>query len=225
VSHSRYHCTTVHIKSSNHTLSLHRPTFNSSLTTNFPWLSYRELTRSADCLQDNSSTRTLRKTPSFVKNLCLQLRCLAIDVLLFRAFAWREPHRKHSFPYILVSFLWMGVYRSSHRNGRSFTVACIRCCENIYRNSSIVIETAHILQCTLGRFFLYCEATLLKTWLFILIVLNMIPIYFSNATKSLDLIVPFPYLPIAAYYWRSESRSYSLGMYSGYAPLDFWPVH
>jgi hypothetical protein len=71
-------------------------------------------TCSADCLQDNSSTRIPQKTPSsFVKDACLQLRCLAIDVLLFRAFAWRGPHRKHSFPYIVVTFLKEGVYRPS----------------------------------------------------------------------------------------------------------------
>jgi hypothetical protein len=88
-------------------LSLHRPTSSSSSTTNFPWLSPTEnwLTRSADCLQDNSSARIPRKTPSsFIKDACLELRCLAIDVLLFRAFAWRGPHRKHSFPYV-VTFL------------------------------------------------------------------------------------------------------------------------
>jgi hypothetical protein len=27
--------------------------------------------------------------------MCLQLRCLATDVLLFLAFVWRGPHRKH----------------------------------------------------------------------------------------------------------------------------------
>jgi hypothetical protein len=36
--HSRYHCTTVHIKSSNHTLGLHWRTSYSSPTTNVPWL-------------------------------------------------------------------------------------------------------------------------------------------------------------------------------------------
>jgi hypothetical protein len=42
------------------------------------------LTRSADC-QDNFSARTPRKTPSsFVKDAYLQLRCPAIDFLLFR---------------------------------------------------------------------------------------------------------------------------------------------
>jgi hypothetical protein len=41
----------------------------------------------------------------FFKDACLQLRCLATDVLLFRAFAWRWRHRKHSFPYIVVTFL------------------------------------------------------------------------------------------------------------------------
>jgi hypothetical protein len=57
----------------------------------------------ADFRQDNSSARTPRKTPpSFVKNACLQLRCLAVD-FLFRAFAWHGPHIKHSFPYIFVN--------------------------------------------------------------------------------------------------------------------------
>jgi hypothetical protein len=36
MSHSRYHCTTAHIKSSNHTSSLHRLT---SISTHFPWIS------------------------------------------------------------------------------------------------------------------------------------------------------------------------------------------
>jgi hypothetical protein len=31
--------------------------------------------------------------------------CLAIDVLLFRSFAWRRPCRKHRFPYIVDTFL------------------------------------------------------------------------------------------------------------------------
>jgi hypothetical protein len=70
------------------------------------------LTCSADC-QDNSFARTPRKTQSlFVEDACLQLRCLALDVLLFRAFAWCGPHRKHSFPYI-VTFL-RGVF-TGHR--------------------------------------------------------------------------------------------------------------
>jgi hypothetical protein len=43
--HSQYHCTTAHLKSSNHTLSLHRLTSNSSSTTNFPWISL-----TANCL-------------------------------------------------------------------------------------------------------------------------------------------------------------------------------
>jgi hypothetical protein len=78
-------------------LNLQRPTSNSSSTTNFPWLYPTEnwLTGSADFLQDNTSARAPRKTPpSFVKYACVQLRCLAIDVLLFRAFAWHGPHRK-----------------------------------------------------------------------------------------------------------------------------------
>jgi hypothetical protein len=75
--------------SSIHTLSLHRPTSNSSSTTNFPWLSPTEnWTCSPNCLQENSSARIPRKTPSsVVKDACLQLHCLAVDVLLFRAFA------------------------------------------------------------------------------------------------------------------------------------------
>jgi hypothetical protein len=100
--------------SSNHTLSLHRPTSNSS-STNFPWLSPTEnwLTRSSDCLQDNSSARTHGKhRVLFVKDAYLQLRCVAVDVVLFRAFAWRRPHRKHSFPYIVVTFS-TGVFTGS----------------------------------------------------------------------------------------------------------------
>jgi hypothetical protein len=53
------------------------------------------MTGSADCLQDNSSAQTPRKTlSSFVKDAHLQLCCLAKDVLLFRAFALCRPHRK-----------------------------------------------------------------------------------------------------------------------------------
>jgi hypothetical protein len=125
-------------------LSLHRPTSNSS-----PWLSPTETwrTRSAGCLQDNSSARTPRKTPSsFVKDACLQLRCLAIYDLLFRGFAWRRQHRKHSYPYIVVTFLKGRVYLPSLRNGNSSIVACIRCHENVYGHSSIVIDTAHMSQ-------------------------------------------------------------------------------
>jgi hypothetical protein len=66
----------------------------------------------SNCLQDNSLALSPRKTPScFVKDACLQLRCLAIEVLLFRAFAWLEPHGKHSFTYIVVTFL-RGVFTS-----------------------------------------------------------------------------------------------------------------
>jgi hypothetical protein len=70
---------------SHHTLNLHRLTFNSFSTTNFPWLSPTEnWTCSADCLQGNSSARTPRKTPSsIVEDACLQLRCLVIDVVFF----------------------------------------------------------------------------------------------------------------------------------------------
>jgi hypothetical protein len=82
--------TVIITKSSNHKLSLHRPTSNSSSTTNFLWLSptQNSLIRSVHCLQDNSSARTQRKTPcSFVKDACLQLRCLVIDVIFFSVFA------------------------------------------------------------------------------------------------------------------------------------------
>jgi hypothetical protein len=143
LSPSRYHCTTAHIKSSIHTVSLHRPTCNSSSTTNFPWLTPNEnwLTRSADSLQDKSSARTARKTPSsFFKDACLQFRCLAIDVLLFRAFAWRGPNRKQ-FPLNFCHVLKGGCLLPSHRNGSSSIVACIRCRENVYGHSSVVIET------------------------------------------------------------------------------------
>jgi hypothetical protein len=49
----------------------------------------------------------------FVIDVSLQLRCLATDFLLFRAFAWRGSHRKHSFPYIVVTFL-RGVFTGRH---------------------------------------------------------------------------------------------------------------
>jgi hypothetical protein len=114
---------------------------------NFPWLSPAKnwLTRSADCLQDNSSARTPWKTPSsLVKDAYLQLRCLAIDVLLYCAFTWRRSHRKHSFPYIVVTFLSEGVYQPSHRNDSSSIVVCIRCRENVYEHSSLVTETARM---------------------------------------------------------------------------------
>jgi hypothetical protein len=35
-------------------------------------------------------------------------------------------------------------YRPSLRNGSSSIVACIRCRENVYGHSSVVIETAHM---------------------------------------------------------------------------------
>jgi hypothetical protein len=45
-------------------------------------------TCSTNCLQDNFSAQTPQKTlSSVVKDACLQLCCLAIDVLLFHAFA------------------------------------------------------------------------------------------------------------------------------------------
>jgi hypothetical protein len=100
---------------------------------------HTELTGRADCLQDKSSARKPQKTPpSFLKDECLQLSCLVTDVLLFRAFAWRGPHIKHSFPYIVVTFLRGRVYRSLHRNGSTSIVACICCRENVCVHSSIV---------------------------------------------------------------------------------------
>jgi hypothetical protein len=123
-------------------LSLHRPTSNSSSTVNFPWLSHTEnwLTRSAECLQDNSSARTPRKTPSsFVKNACLQFRCLAIDVLF-------HTTQKTQFLLYWCHVLKGGVYRPSHRNGSSSIVACIRRNENDYGHPCLDIETGHMSQ-------------------------------------------------------------------------------
>jgi hypothetical protein len=73
----------------------------------------------------------------FVKDACLQLRCLAIDVLLFRAFAWCGPHRKQ-FPLYCCHVLKGHFYRPSQSNSSSSIVACIRCRENVYGHSSIV---------------------------------------------------------------------------------------
>jgi hypothetical protein len=136
------------MKSAIRTLNLHRLTSNSSSTRNFQRLSATRnwLSGSIDCLQDNSSARTPRKTPpSFVKNACLELRCLAIYVLLLRAFAWRGPHRKE-FPVYCCHFLKGCIYRSWRRNGCSSIVTCIHCRENVYGHSAIVIEMAHMSQ-------------------------------------------------------------------------------
>jgi hypothetical protein len=79
----------------------------------------------ADCLQDNSSARTPRKTRSyFVKDACLQLRCLEIDVLFFRAFAWCGPHRKHNFPLYCCHVLNLGL-TGRRIDLSSSVVACI----------------------------------------------------------------------------------------------------
>jgi hypothetical protein len=84
----------------NHTLNLPRPTSNSSSTTNFPWLSF-----TANCLKlwTNTSYRLslyrLRTDPTestacIVEEPCLQLRCLAIDVLLLSAImCWGDMFR------------------------------------------------------------------------------------------------------------------------------------
>jgi hypothetical protein len=106
-SHSRYHCTTAHIKSSNHTLSRHRLTSNSS-STNFQWLypteNWTELflqtvaarithhrkhsspTVVEACyhaIAQQSRRGPHRKHLSFLSRIiiaaCLQLRCLAMD--------------------------------------------------------------------------------------------------------------------------------------------------
>jgi hypothetical protein len=108
MSQPRYHRTIAYIKSSNEMLSLHRPISIFFSTMKLPWLSPTEnwLIRSADCLQDKSSARIPQKTlSSFLKGACLQLRCLVVNVLLFCAFAWSRPHRKHNFPYIVLTFL------------------------------------------------------------------------------------------------------------------------
>jgi hypothetical protein len=39
-----------------------------------------------------------------------------------------------------------GVNQPSHKNSSSSTVSCIRCRENVYEQSSIVTETAHMSQ-------------------------------------------------------------------------------
>jgi hypothetical protein len=79
-------------------------------------ISYQERnwrTRSNDCLQNNSSARTPRITPSsFVKDVCLQLCFLSIDVLLFRAFAWRGQHRKQFSLY--CCHILRGVFTGRH---------------------------------------------------------------------------------------------------------------
>lgn len=109
------------------------------------WLSPTEnwLTHSANCLKDNSSAWTPQVNSSFIKDVCLQLPCLAIVFLLFHVFAWCRPQKTGS-P-ILLSLSWgWGVYQPSHRNGGSFTVDCIHSHENVYEHSSTVIEMAHM---------------------------------------------------------------------------------
>jgi hypothetical protein len=130
-------------------LRFYRPTSNSSSTTKFPWLfpTGNWMTGRADYHQGDSSARTPRKMPSyFVKDACLQLRCLAIDVLFFLAFAWRGPTYKTQFRWYCCHVLKRGVFQPSHRNGSSSIVACIRCPENVYGLSSNVIKTAHMSQ-------------------------------------------------------------------------------
>jgi hypothetical protein len=50
ITHSQYHCTTAHIKSSYHPLTLHRSTSNSSSTTNFPRLTSVFQSNSLNCV-------------------------------------------------------------------------------------------------------------------------------------------------------------------------------
>jgi hypothetical protein len=51
---------------------------------------------------------------------CLQLRCLAIYFLQFRAPAWRKPNRKHNFPSVVASIrvyravAWQRVYQNHY---------------------------------------------------------------------------------------------------------------
>jgi hypothetical protein len=53
---------------------------------------------------------------------------------------------ENSFLHIVFTFLRGDVYRPSHRNGSSSIVTCIRCRENVYGHSSVVIETARMSQ-------------------------------------------------------------------------------
>jgi hypothetical protein len=63
---------------------------------------------SVDCLQDNSSVRTPRKTPSsVVKNACLLARYLAMDIC--------ELHRKHFLRHWFCCYV--RVFRALPRNG------------------------------------------------------------------------------------------------------------
>jgi hypothetical protein len=85
-------------------LSLHRLTSNSSPTTNFPWhYPTKNWLVAPIVFKITPLHRPHGKHLLLVKDACLQLRCLATDILLFRAFASHGPHRKHSFPYIVLT--------------------------------------------------------------------------------------------------------------------------
>jgi hypothetical protein len=81
---------------------LRRPKSNASSTTNFPRLSPTGnwLIRSAYCLQHNPSARTPPK-----HSLLLLIDACYSFVAWQQAFAWRGPHKRNSFPYIVVTFL------------------------------------------------------------------------------------------------------------------------
>jgi hypothetical protein len=73
------------IKSSNHTLSTHSLTSNFSWTTNFLWLSYRQLTP----LYKRNTDHTAQKTYVTCQSAC--------SLVSFQHWAWRGPHWKHLF--------------------------------------------------------------------------------------------------------------------------------
>jgi hypothetical protein len=89
---SWYHCTTAHIKSSNHMLSLHRPTSNSSSTSTellcavvftFSWLN-SDLIPASGCHYIDSA-QIQQKTTWIVDEACLPVGCLGIYILLLSA--------------------------------------------------------------------------------------------------------------------------------------------
>jgi hypothetical protein len=81
LSHSRYHYTTGHIKSSNHILSLHWPTSNSVSTKNFPWLISTLQSNSPKCILA-SNVKIIRRHGPRTENTC---HVFAISTVHWRA--------------------------------------------------------------------------------------------------------------------------------------------
>jgi hypothetical protein len=114
ITHSQYHCTTAHIKSSNHTLSLHRLTSNSS-TTNFPWLTSTLQSNSVNCVVASNVFRiTPRHGPRTENTAPLLLHAILLGFPHDRYLAtpsvrWLLPNNKKHCSYCCVH-VSRGVY-------------------------------------------------------------------------------------------------------------------